>query len=120
MDSLELLLHDEISQASLLVHLISEPVELVEKVFLLCLHVLELLEFDFVLPLSFFIGAFNASNLFGTDFEVLFNPDVIKLLFTECHLLSLGAMQGFGNVFVSVVVPAIFFLGSLRLYIGCA
>jgi len=76
LDSLELLLHDEISKTSLLVHLISESVELIEKVFLLCLEVLELLEFDFVLPLTFFVGTFNASDFLGADFEVLFDPNV--------------------------------------------
>jgi hypothetical protein len=50
-DSLEFLLKYEVPQASLLVQLVYKFMELIEQIFLLTLQILELLEFNFILPL---------------------------------------------------------------------
>jgi len=42
--------------------------ELIEERFLFFLEISELLELDFVLPLSFLIGRLDSSDLFSTNF----------------------------------------------------
>ena len=52
LDRLQLLLHDEVAQASFAMHIVYDAVELLKQLLLLTLDVLVLLQADFILPLK--------------------------------------------------------------------
>ena len=63
LNRLELLLEDQVAQASLTVHIVDDIVELFEKLLLLLLNVLVLLQTDLILPLKTLMLLLSFDNL---------------------------------------------------------
>ena len=73
MNSLELLLKQQVFKSRLLMNFINDFMELFEQLLLLLLKILELLKLDFVLPFDLFVLNFGDSDLVLSSLQFLFN-----------------------------------------------
>ena len=119
LNSLELLLENKVAQTRLLVEFIHQAVELVEEVLPLFLQVLDLLEFDFVLPFCFLIATLDRFDFCGDDVQLSFDLHMDQLLFLELVLLCLSLVKGLSDVLVGAVMFRVLFLRLLLFVLGC-
>lgn len=116
LDSLVLLLQDEVPDSSLLMDLIHEAVELIKQLLLFPLKVLELLKSHLILPLDLLGGALKLGNALLGFSELLHDNVVFLLGFQKLANLLIGLSQRLNHFVVSLLLVHLFLLGVRVLF----
>ena len=102
LNRLELLLKDQVAQASLSMNIIDNSMEPFKQLLLFLLDVLELLQTNFILPLDFLVILLSLNNLLLFVSEIVTHSIVLDL---KVHKLGYLLLDMLTNLFHLVLNP---------------
>jgi len=112
LDGLKLLLHDQVTKASLAMDVVDDAVELFEKLFLFILEVLELLEAHLVLPLHGLVILLGLHNFPLLASEFFADHVVLNLQLLQASDLLPDVLKRFHDHIVSGVLEVLLAVGG--------